>query len=405
MNPGKGLFMDTLYTVAWPAQKAPEIFEIGFSYTFCRTKSLEACEQAATAFHWIDYADDCALEQLLSGAQGKFILVINSPELILSTAAVKLLLDFPFNLYDACGPAFNKTAYPQQQAALSAPYLDMDSFEEVAQALALHPAPAYVSAANLDPACILCPINLLRALPPRTLISRLAERLHERHAGRLAVAAQALVHEGFLGSLASPREDLVQLVPEGTRRVLDIGCASGGYGRALKAARKGIVVIGVELNPTLAAAAAPHYNELHVVPIEKLDLKTPVDLVNCGDVLEHMQDPWTVLSQLHGLLKPGGCLVMSVPNAGHWTIARQILRGKFEYVPLGPLCVGHLRWFTETSIRKDLEKAGFAIDRFERQQLPPTPEGAAFIDALCKSVYADHTSLRTNEFVIRAMRR
>jgi SAM-dependent methyltransferase len=331
--------------------------------------------------------------------------MISNPELVLSSPAVIDLMGCPVARYDACGPVFNQTPFPRQLAALPTPYLDMDSYEEVAQALAQGPGHGYIAVDHLDSACILYDAAFLWGLLPALPVSQLSQYITDPPVARLGVATGAMVHHGFLESLASPRDDLVRLVPAGVKRVLDIGCARGGYGKALKTVDPRIFVTGIEQNPTLAAAAAPHYDALIVAPVEQLRLNAPVDLINCGDVLEHLQDPWTLLTQLHGLLKPGGYLVMSIPNAGHWTIARQLLKGRFEYVPLGPLCIGHVRWFTESSIRRDLEMAGFVIDRFERQQMPPTPEGAAFIEALCKAVDGDEASLRTNEFIIRVIRK
>jgi SAM-dependent methyltransferase len=394
----------SLYTVAWPTRRPPEIYEIQFSYEFCRRKSQDACEEAGIEFAWVDYGDDTGLDQILSRVKGRFLLMASTPELVMSCPAIKGLISSPADRFDACGPVFNQTPFSAQLAGIPFPYLDMDSFEEAAQALAQGLAHGYVEVDQLDPACILYNADFLRGLSPAIPVSRLSQRITGCPGVRLGAATGALVHHGFMESLASPRDDLVRLVPEGVKRVLDIGCARGGYGKALKASHPDIFIIGIEQNPILAAAAAPHYDDMITAPVEHLCLDTPVDLVNCGDVLEHLQDPWAILTQLHRLLKPGGYLVMSIPNAGHWTIVRQLIRGRFEYIPLGPLCISHLRWFTGSSIQRDLQKAGFFMDRFERQQIAPTPGGTAFIEALCRAMDADEASLRTNEFIIRAIR-
>jgi len=393
-----------LYTVAWPMRTAPDIYEIRFSYDYCRNKSQEACGEAGIPFAWADYDDDTALGQILLQINGRFLLMACSPELVLSSAAIKAFLSCPADPYHALGPVFNQTPLPRQVASLPGPYLDMASFEEVAHILAQAQGHKMIPVSQLDPACIFYDVQFLRSLAPSIPACQLSQSLQKHRAVRLGVATGALMHHGFLENLGSPRDDLVRLVPQGVRQVLDIGCARGGYGKALKAANPRIFITGIEQNPVLAAAAAPHYDELIVAPVEQVRLETPVDLINCGDVLEHLQDPWTLLAQLHALLRPGGYLVMSIPNAGHWSIVRQLLRGRFEYIPLGPLCIGHVRWFTEFSIRRDLQQAGFSIDRLERQQAPPTPQGDAFIEALCRAVDPDETSLRTNEFIIRAIK-
>jgi hypothetical protein len=81
------------------------------------------------------------------------------------------------------------------------------------------------------------------------------------------------------------------------------------------------------------------------------------------------------------------------------------MHGKFEYLPWGITCVTHLRWFTESSIRKALEDAGFQIENFERQQIEPTPKGKDFINKMVGLGFGDEQSLLTSEFTIRAIKK
>ena len=178
----------------------------------------------------------------------------------------------------------------------------------------------------------------------------------------------------------------------------------GGYGKKLKAVRPDIFLIGVEQNPIMAQCADPYYDEVVRCQMEDADLPGDFDLVNCGDILEHLRDPCSMLSRLNALLKTGGYLVLSVPNAGHWSVVRDLLKGRFQYVPAGILCVTHLRWFTESSIRKVLKDADFLMDVFQREQITPTPRGQAFILDICAAGYGNENSLKTNEFVIRAVK-
>src|ERR1700712_3242576 len=63
-----------------------------------------------------------------------------------------------------------------------------------------------------------------------------------------ALAARAGAYEGA-------RPEVQALVPREARRVLDLGCAAGALGAALKE-RQAIEVVGVELDPDYAAEAA-----------------------------------------------------------------------------------------------------------------------------------------------------
>ena len=111
-----------------------------------------------------------------------------------------------------------------------------------------------------------------------------------------------------------------------------------------------------------------------------------------------------MLKRFHTLLVDGGYLVLSVPNIGHWSVVKALLKGQFQYIPLGLLCIGHLRWFTESSIREALTDAGFLIEIVENLQIPPTPKGEAFILRMCENGCGDKQSLKTNEFIIRSVK-
>jgi SAM-dependent methyltransferase len=397
--------MTSPLTVLWPKVVPPDIEEIRFSYDFCRRLSKQLCEKAGPRCSWVEYRRDQAIEELLSWIVGDMVLVVTESEIVLSPSAVHGLTRCLETGYRVCGPVYNQTTFSHQRAALPAPYADMESYLEIAAVLAEREKNKYVVADSLDPACFLCRVKVIREIPQQGFFSEVPGFIAKMRSNAMAVVRGALVHCGFTKAFETERTDLVRLVPEGVKRVLDVGCAMGGYGKALKQLRPEISLTGIELNPIMAESAVHHYDEVVRCPVEEAKLSGGFDLINCGDILEHLQDPWSTLRHLNSLLREGGYLVMSIPNAGHWSIVRQLLKGEFQYVPLGLLCIGHLRWFTESSIRNALEEAGFSLDVFERQQIPPTLRGQAFIRHMCAAGYGDENSLRTNEFVIRAFKR
>ena len=44
------------------------------------------------------------------------------------------------------------------------------------------------------------------------------------------------------------------------------------------------------------------------------------------------------------VLPPGGVVVLSVPNVGHWSVVADLLAGRWDYLPAGLVCVTHLRF-------------------------------------------------------------
>jgi SAM-dependent methyltransferase len=86
------------------------------------------------------------------------------------------------------------------------------------------------------------------------------------------------------------------------------------------------------------------------------------DVVLLADVLEHMPAPFELVSQALRCLQPSGHIVVSVPNAVHWSVRLMIARGRFQYEPFGILDATHLRWFTAESLLGFMEQAGCTVD-------------------------------------------
>ncbi len=74
------------------------------------------------------------------------------------------------------------------------------------------------------------------------------------------------------------------------------------------------------------------------------------DCIVCADVLEHLKTPERVLTQCKELLKPGGRLIVSVPNAGYCGLVAELMQGEFRYRREGILDNTHLRFFTRKSL-------------------------------------------------------
>jgi 2-polyprenyl-3-methyl-5-hydroxy-6-metoxy-1,4-benzoquinol methylase len=156
--------------------------------------------------------------------------------------------------------------------------------------------------------------------------------------------------------------------------VFDVGTAGGALGEYL-GRRKGCVVDGVERDLGAAALARRHYRRLVVAdldasdPVELAPPKT-YDYVVCADVLEHLRDPERVLASLHALLREGGQLLISIPNAGYAPFLAELLDGQLRYRPVGLLDETHLRFVTRSSLERMIAAAGFATVDLERVVKP-----------------------------------
>lgn len=146
--------------------------------------------------------------------------------------------------------------------------------------------------------------------------------------------------------------------------ILDIGCAAGAMGKAIRERNITATLIGIELSNEAAKCAAPYYDRIHEGDVEKMELSYSnyFDLVFCADILEHLRDPWTMLTRIKSMLKPDGLLLCSIPNIRYWRILRDLVFfGYWNYEKEGILDDTHLRFFTRKSFSNDLIQCGFEI--------------------------------------------
>ncbi len=158
-----------------------------------------------------------------------------------------------------------------------------------------------------------------------------------------------------------------RMVPQGSR-VLDIGCHTGILGEALRE-RKDCRVTGIDSDPEALVKARDRLAEVAHVDLESsgwerdagLQHSGGFDVILFGDVLEHTRNPIEILRPAKVLLKPGGRVIVSIPNVVNLRIRLKILMGKFEYEDSGILDRTHLRFFTKKSSQAMIRDAGYRI--------------------------------------------
>jgi 2-polyprenyl-3-methyl-5-hydroxy-6-metoxy-1,4-benzoquinol methylase len=166
------------------------------------------------------------------------------------------------------------------------------------------------------------------------------------------VSSSRYAREVDLADLNSSHTQAVLLTPEGCN-VLDIGVADGSVARALVA--RGCTVWGVEIDADAAAEAKGVCEQVVVGDVESLDLDAAFDsrrfdVVLLLDVLEHLVDPAATLRRAAATLKPGGHVIVSLPNVTHAAVRLDLLRGSFTYTDAGLLDRTHLRFFDAAGV-------------------------------------------------------
>jgi SAM-dependent methyltransferase len=98
------------------------------------------------------------------------------------------------------------------------------------------------------------------------------------------------------------------------RRVLDLGCR---YGALTQSYVDGNEVVGVDVDREALEEAAKLGIETRWADVdEPLEFEdSSFDVVVAGELLEHVRDPQRVVAEARRVLRPGGILVGSVPNA------------------------------------------------------------------------------------------
>jgi len=153
------------------------------------------------------------------------------------------------------------------------------------------------------------------------------------------------------------RPEILEHVPATARRVLDLGCATGATGAALKQ-RQAAEVVGIEREPEYAREAAKRLDRVLVEDVETATPEGRFDALIAADILEHLRDPWSALRRYAALLEPGATAVVSLPNVAHWSTHAYLLRGTWPRRPEGIFDATHLRWFTLADARALLQQAG-----------------------------------------------
>jgi methionine biosynthesis protein MetW len=159
--------------------------------------------------------------------------------------------------------------------------------------------------------------------------------------------------KGFSAWLDGGESAAYRWVPENVR-VLDIGC---GFGESLGYFEsRGCEAFGVEADENVLRVANKFGFKVHVGIFDgKRYKKDFFDYVTLQQVIEHMANPVAILQQISTVLKPGGKVIISTPNAFGWGAAFFGKRWINWHVPY------HLNYFSTASIRLAAEKAGLSL--------------------------------------------
>lgn len=159
----------------------------------------------------------------------------------------------------------------------------------------------------------------------------------------------------------SPHSITLRKVPP-RARVLDLGCAGGYLGVALKE-RSQCRVVGVDVFPLAAGVKLDgfQHHDLNKGPPDQR--WEDFDYVLLLDVIEHLSDPEAFVQLLRSRLQnnPDGRLLVSTGNVAFLITRMMLFFGQFNYGNRGILDRTHTRLFTFSSFRRLFEQNGFEV--------------------------------------------
>lgn len=204
---------------------------------------------------------------------------------------------------------------------------------------------------------------------------------------------------------------LYDMIDPGSK-VLDIGCAVGQLGAALRR-DKGCTVYGIELDTASAKTAERVLDRVLQADIQSLSIEEAFpgerfDYVVFGDVIEHLREPLQILERAQKALTDEGALLISIPNVAHAAVRLALLGGSFDYVDAGLLDTTHLRMYTRKSLEELLEKAGLVPVELERTllavkdtEIPVRAQGLVTPDLITAA--ENEPEGMTYQFVVKAL--
>lgn len=161
------------------------------------------------------------------------------------------------------------------------------------------------------------------------------------------------------------RFDILKLIPSTAQQILSVGCGNGST--EVELLKQGHSVVGLELNADAAETARKKGLEVIVADAFLANQYLNGRQFDCliyADMLEHVSDPQALLAKHMQLLKPGGAIVISVPNFRHYEVFKQLfLYGMIRYEDAGILDKTHIRITTRKMVEMWLEKINISVDK------------------------------------------
>jgi 2-polyprenyl-3-methyl-5-hydroxy-6-metoxy-1,4-benzoquinol methylase len=298
-----------------------------------------------------------------AGLESDHVLVVTDPLLLPPAKLVMRLRELLVHTLDvvAALPVSNEAENAAQRRAAPAPYLTLRELQQVTSEMQSRGGdPEVVKWNGADPAAYLCRTTFLEGMdepPGQALVGQ-----------NVVISTADYIHR-WSSLRGQTRTDLLARISPDAKSILEFGCGEAPLGAALKQRQK-CRVVGIELDPRAAAVARKRIDDVYCGDAREIVsvIREKFDWIIGGDIVEHIDEPWSFLCDLRKICAPGGHLLLSIPNIANAAVVSDLIRGRFDYVYMGLTCVGHLRFFTKRTIEEMLSIAGWTVVEITPQE-------------------------------------
>lgn len=161
------------------------------------------------------------------------------------------------------------------------------------------------------------------------------------------------------------RDYILDLIPADGAVIGSIGC---GWGRTEQVlVERGRQVHGVDISEEAVAVAKTRLTTARVIAPDDARPFAPgsLDGLILADVIEHLPLAWDRLADYAEMVRPGGWVVISVPNMRHVEVlARLAVGGDWVEDAVGIYDRTHVQFMTHRRLTRWCTRAGLRVDRW-----------------------------------------
>lgn len=231
-------------------------------------------------------------------------------------------------------------------------------------------------------------------------------------ANQLQKLDQLLDHVGDIALRRRAKKMVLGLDPKPDEKILDVGCGDGFYLFLLSYLGIKLKLFGTDFDPLALKSAKVNLMGKNI-PLKQADLMKRLpfkdnyfDKVVMSEVAEHLPDDVKGLKEVYRVLKPGGTLCLTVPNANYplfWDPVNKVMEtisGKhIENGFWSGLWYNHIRLYSVDQIKKVVEKAKFKTEMVESVTFWCLPFNHHIVNIAARIIYG----LGTNEKLVKAV--